>query len=346
MSLPRVAFVIPVHNVEAYLSACLDSVLDQTIKDIEVICVDDASTDKSCDILQEYVKRDSRVRVIRHLKNQGQSVARNNGLDAVKAPWVVFIDSDDIICRQLSERCLAALAPNTDVVFYDYKMFIDGESPNLHADPKGFNEADRGELLTRKAFPWTKFIKTDFLRCNKITYPPGLLMQDIPVHWRLVLEAGGVVALRDKLVMYRQRNTSVSYRTDWKRADGFIIYDMVRDYLRSKGQLNVWLSQLLVQEINMYADIYLSLANGNRLLLPRAHSEIMKRMTIDHWNMLVLGVGIPGEKRDLMLSLCRPVYAHRSARQILPSIRHHIRCFIRSAKQLLRYLYRSLTKHR
>ena len=98
--IPKVSVIIPVYNVEKYLRECLDSVVNQTLKEIEIILIDDGSTDNSLKICREYEEKDSRVRVYTQ-KNQGQSEARNNGLKHLKAPYVAFIDSDDYVHHSL-----------------------------------------------------------------------------------------------------------------------------------------------------------------------------------------------------------------------------------------------------
>ena len=94
--MPKISVIIPVYNVEKYLRECLDSLLNQTFKDIEIICVNDGSTDGSLNILNEYASKDSRFIIINQ-NNQGLSAARNNGLNVAKGDYVAFLDSDDYI---------------------------------------------------------------------------------------------------------------------------------------------------------------------------------------------------------------------------------------------------------
>ena len=93
---PKVSVIIPVYNVEDYLRQCLDSVINQTLKDIEIICVDDGSTDNSLQIFREYEQKDSRVKVLTQ-KNQYAGVARNTGMNIARGHYYVFLDSDDFL---------------------------------------------------------------------------------------------------------------------------------------------------------------------------------------------------------------------------------------------------------
>ena len=104
--MPKVSVVIPVYNVEKYLGECLDSVLRQTLKDLEIICVDDGSTDGSAAILRKYAEADPRIRLISQA-NAGLSAARNAGMDAATGKYIYFLDSDDYISGDAMEKCLS-----------------------------------------------------------------------------------------------------------------------------------------------------------------------------------------------------------------------------------------------
>ena len=97
MSEPKISIIIPVYNVEKYLAECLDSCMNQALEDIEIICVDDCSTDNSYKILEEYQQKDSRIKIFRHEKNKKQGAARNKGLEIATGEYVWFVDSDDYI---------------------------------------------------------------------------------------------------------------------------------------------------------------------------------------------------------------------------------------------------------
>ena len=93
--MPKVSVIIPVYNTEKYLKKCLDSVCNQTLSDIEIICIDDCSTDNSLNILKEYTLKDNRIKLIEFKENKGAAVARNTGIDEAKGEYIGFIDSDD-----------------------------------------------------------------------------------------------------------------------------------------------------------------------------------------------------------------------------------------------------------
>ena len=112
----KISIIIPVYNVEEYLPKCLDSVINQTLKDIEIICINDCSTDNSLEILENYVKKDSRIIVLNQEKNQGQGAARNRGLQIASGEYVGFVDSDDWVENDYFEKLYnAAIKYNADI---------------------------------------------------------------------------------------------------------------------------------------------------------------------------------------------------------------------------------------
>ena len=117
--MPQISIIIPVFNAEKYLARCLDSVLNQTLKDVEIILVNDGSIDNSAVICDEYAQRDNRIKVI-HQKNQGVSVARNNALSIANGDYIGFVDSDDYIHPQMFEKLLNTAATDlSDIVMCD-----------------------------------------------------------------------------------------------------------------------------------------------------------------------------------------------------------------------------------
>lgn len=121
---PTVSVIIPVYNVEAYLSQCMDSVLHQTLENIEIILVDDFSTDSSSALCDEYGKSDARVKVIHKKQNQGLGFARNTGIEYATGKWVCFIDSDDILALNTLKTCVEiGEKSGAEMVRYRFEFF-------------------------------------------------------------------------------------------------------------------------------------------------------------------------------------------------------------------------------
>jgi len=323
---PRISIVVPVFNVERHLGACLDSLRKQTLSAIEIICVEDASTDGSALLLDAAARQDARMVVLKHASNGGLSAARNTGLRAARSPWVLFVDSDDVVSSYLCERTLAAAIRNAaDAVFFGYAVFRDGQPSPSEPAAAAAVLADRTALLHRPAFAWTKFVRTDLMRTNRIEFPEGLCFEDIPVHWRLVIESKRPVLLDEPLVWYRQRTGSITYRTDWSFADGILTHDLTRDYLWNTGRWDQWKDIFLVQQLAIFAQIHAYYTLANPLLAARVNEELRTRMTPEHWNVLQQEKGLQRWKRDYLIACGRPAGVRASPKLLLPILRHRLR---------------------
>lgn len=176
---PKISVIIPCYNVEKYLRECLDSVVNQTLKDIEIICVNDGSTDGTQKILEEYAKKDSRIFVINQ-ENSGVSVARNNGIKQVHGKCVMFLDSDDYLDIRACEFAYEKIVENnSDICSFlcakmnnGVKQFIAGETEFF---TKYENKTIDTELIEHFLISaYCKLIKSDFLKKNKIFFPEGI----------------------------------------------------------------------------------------------------------------------------------------------------------------------------
>jgi|AGTN01.3.fsa_nt_gi Glycosyltransferases involved in cell wall biogenesis len=186
-----ISVIIPVYNAEKYLKKCLDSVLNQTFKDLEIIAVDDGSSDGSPAILDDYVKKDARVKVI-HKENSGVSETRNIGLSAVTGEFIAFLDSDDYIEREMYENLYKKIQEdNSDIVFCQIKRDCNGKiitlrEPNfkkLVDNPKdikyffyAYNADESKDVVTDVIFGsvWRSLFKTDIIRKFKLSFNPEL----------------------------------------------------------------------------------------------------------------------------------------------------------------------------
>ena len=172
--MPEVSIIIPVYNAASYLSECLDSVLAQTLQDLEIICINDGSTDDSLEILRQYQDKDSRIIVIDQ-PNAGVSAARNTGLDITTGRYIGFIDSDDTVEKEFFETLFnSAEAHGTDLVF---SIGLGGSA--IAAD-KRFTEQEIRELILPLYFKedgynaiWNKLYSAEVIRKSNVRFPVG-----------------------------------------------------------------------------------------------------------------------------------------------------------------------------
>lgn len=155
MSTPLITVIVPVYNTEKYLEECLDSIFNQTLRDIEVICVNDESSDNSRQILQSYHEKHNNMRIIDQ-PNSGVSIARNNALKLAKAPYIMFVDSDDAIDTRTCETAYKKMQEhNADVVMYSHSLVYNNAlhpRQEFGEQEKIFEEEECNNVLYRRFF--------------------------------------------------------------------------------------------------------------------------------------------------------------------------------------------------
>lgn len=218
------SIVIPVYNVEKYLSECVDSILAQTFGDFELILVDDGAKDSSGQICDEYAKKDERVRVI-HKPNGGAADSRNVGTAHAQGEYLMFIDSDDYLDRNTAlEEIYEKAKCGTDIVCYKFKKYF--ESSGQFA-PCSFKIPDLSQyttiadklmaLVSHDAFycsPWSKVMKMSLIKDNGIEFEKGLLCEDQEWYYHIMLAAEGIDGIDKDYIVYRQTSNSTS--RSWK----------------------------------------------------------------------------------------------------------------------------------
>jgi len=232
---PLVSVIVPVYNVEQYLDECLNSIRQQTYKNIEIIVVEDCSTDNSLNTLTKHLE-DPRVKLIQHEKNSGLSAARNTGIDTAKGNYIIFIDSDDLVHLSLIELCVKyAIVYDADLITYNFKSFEDGVklSPQLDLpDVDNLKVLEQGEdYFNQQHFAWLKFIRTSLVKSKNLYFPIGLYYEDWPFHWELGLVANKKIHIPAELLLYRQRKTSITGSSGKKLLDLFKVHNLVLNLL-------------------------------------------------------------------------------------------------------------------
>ena len=156
---PKISVIIPVYNVEKYLRECLNSVINQTMEDIEIICVNDGSTDGSLDILKEYANNDNRLKIV-DKKNTGLGPSRNVGLDYISGEYVMFLDSDDMLRNNACEIAYEKIKEsNSDILSFGWHVFTDTDNPGYKKISKDYKLVDKNISFMNK--DWEKALKTD-----------------------------------------------------------------------------------------------------------------------------------------------------------------------------------------
>ena len=208
--MPRVSVIIPVYNVAPYLSRCLDSVVGQTLRDVEIICIDDCSTDGSAAILAEYAAHDSRIKVVPFEQNRGVSAARNAGLDVATGEWIGFVDSDDKIDLDFYEKLyVQASATDADI--------IKGRVQNICCNGRIMVWSDNEIIRKRKtrfAFVfglWSAIYRKTVIKNNGIRFLEGCIhSEDVLFLNEFILRSRGLTLVEDVSYYYCRRENSAN----------------------------------------------------------------------------------------------------------------------------------------
>lgn len=251
-----ISVIIPVYNVEEYLSACLESVTGQTYKNLEIIVIDDGSTDKSGIICDEYCSRDNRIKVI-HKKNGGLSDARNSGLKAAKGQYIGFVDSDDWIAPEMYEVLYRSCkAHGADISFARYKdVAMDASQDDViddsHESKKDSWQAVTSEqylesILTGKgeiASNWSvcvRLYKADVMKV--LRFEKGKCFEDVLYSTKVIMNTSKCIYVNRNLYYYRCRTTSITNTSVRSKFDRKIVTDLMDqenkaiDYLDKSGE--------------------------------------------------------------------------------------------------------------
>lgn len=207
---PLISIIVPVYNVECYLNQCLDSLIQQTYKNIEIICINDGSTDSSAEILSCYQSKDSRVKVIT-TSNHGQAHARNIGINLAKGKFITFVDSDDWLDNNALELCLTLLdCEKSDFICFGIEQIKNG----VHIPFKKYNKLECNRpvnaSLAIRLSPEVaaKLYNTSFIKRNKIYFPEGLIYEDATFYWACISFAKSTSLINHCLYNYRIRDDS------------------------------------------------------------------------------------------------------------------------------------------
>lgn len=233
---PLISVIVPVYNVEKYLEKCVDSIINQSYHNLEIILVDDGSTDNCPVLCDKYKKKDDRIIVI-HQKNGGLSAARNAGLDIAKGEYIGFIDSDDYISIDMYEKLLLAIKKcKADMGICNYirvnELGTFGKQSSITAGKTTGIQVLTHDLLNNFAswvIAWNKLYKRNLF--YKIRYPIGKLNEDSFIIHKLLYETNTIACINDICYFYLQRNNSImNLSPNIKKLDDTEAYFSRADY--------------------------------------------------------------------------------------------------------------------
>lgn len=242
-----VSVIIPVYNVENYLKACLQSVQKQNIEEIEIICVEDCSTDGSLEVLEACAQEDKRIVILKNKKNEGLSYSRNRGMLAARGSYLMFVDSDDLLAENaLIELCDYMSKHEVNAILFNMTTVLEGRAAREKLEnTEGQYTQDietgiynRGELLGAfskirdwKVEAFRYFWKREKLLQTGIQFYPGLIHEDNLFSFYAWMEVDKIAYLKREYYIYRKRDGSIMYSHSYRQVESlFIIFDEILHY--------------------------------------------------------------------------------------------------------------------
>lgn len=264
--MPRFSVIVPAYRVQAFLPACLESVLGQHWRDVEVIPVDDGSPDGCGEIIDGFARRDRRVRPVHLPANTGLGPARNAGIARATGDYLLFLDGDDTLTpgalQALADRLAATGDP--DVLVYDYARtsWSGTAARNQYAallaqhDPQVFRLADRPSLLRLLMVVWNKAYRRDFVTDRSLAFPPGFY-EDTPWTFPALATAERIAVLDRVCVHYRQRRQGGILRTTSRgHFDIFDQYDRIFAFIDARPELERWRPAMFRRMVDHLTTVY------------------------------------------------------------------------------------------
>jgi glycosyltransferase involved in cell wall biosynthesis len=229
----KVSVIVPVYNVAKYLPACIDSIVSQTLRDIEIICINDGSTDNCAKILEQYARRDSRILVITQA-NKGLSNARNTGIARAQGEYVGLVDSDDVVLPDFFEKLYtAAKKQDADIAVTNIRRFLFGRYKLKYSEENVYTGAQAKinvANIPRCNYVWNKIYRRSAL---KYCFTESIYYEDINWSIKVVYDANRLVTVPDTAYYYRKLSQSIMQkRSERKMEDRRLVWQELLDFAK------------------------------------------------------------------------------------------------------------------
>ena len=244
----KVSVIVPIYNACKYIRPALDSIISQTLAEIEIICVDDCGQDDSMQIVKNLAKEDSRIKIIKHRKNKGLGGARNSGLKKATGDYVFFVDSDD----WLEESCVQKVVnkfedTNLDTIWFKPSVYWEETQQVTDMSPMfpyyakckgGYEILNEKTLINYPLYSWNKAYNREFLLKNKLKWRENIYFEDVEFYFKTFIKSPEIYIINENLYNYRRRNDSIvgSSTRDYEKAKQlYFVTKEVYKYLKKEG---------------------------------------------------------------------------------------------------------------
>lgn len=273
----KISIIVPFHNVEKYISKCLTSLIYQSLEDIEIICINDASTDDSKNIVQHYVENDTRIILLNVDNVSGQSYARNIGINVASGEYIGFVDSDDWVELDMFEKMYnKAKSVDSDITMCQAQLYDDKEqtlytndyynlkSLEKYGDKVFTPEETKDEILNINVVLWNKIYKREFLQNISAKFQDGYIYEDLPFFFETYLKAQRINILWEASYYYRQnRQFSTMQNSDKKVYDRIPMVERTYNVLKQapffeekKAEIISWIIDDIFHRYTLLEDKY------------------------------------------------------------------------------------------
>ena len=289
--MPKVSVIVPIYNVEKYLEKCINSLLSQTLEDIQIILVNDGSKDNSGNIAKEYEKNNKNRVIYVEKENGGLSDARNYGLKYATGDFIAFLDSDDYIEKNAYEEMYnKAIEENVDYVECDFIW----EFPNKIRVDKQYPYKNKKEMLSFvRVVAWNKLIKRQLITDNNLEFPKGLRYEDVEFTYKLIPFVNKFAYVDKPFIHYVQREGSIANVQNERTAEIFTVLDNVIEFYKKNNIYEEYRDEL---EYN-YAR-YLLCSSLKRMCKIK-DKTIREKLLTESWERLNLN--FPNWKENVIL---------------------------------------------
>ena len=300
--MPKISVIIPIYNAEKYLKECFCSVLNQTEKDIEIICIDDGSTDRSKEIINEFKKRDGRIKTV-FQKNKGSGLARNEGIEISIGEYLAFLDADDYYPSPNTLETMYKKASRKNAQICGGALIFDlNGKTTVDNNPKSRFKKD--SFINYADYQWSygyyRFIfKSDFIKKNQIRFPNLLRYQDPPFLLEAMLKARSFYAISDKTYCHRLEYKENTFWNDERTNDlvkGILL--CIKKAKKAKAFIEISNQVKAINEEYLKV-IKHSLLNGNEELIERL-AEICFEIDYDEYKNNINNVDVDDSIKNII----------------------------------------------
>lgn len=235
---PLVSVVVPFYNVENYVEQCLRSIMNQTYKNLEIICVDDCGQDKSASIVKEISKEDSRIKIIKHKKNKGLGGARTTGLNKAEGEYLLFIDSDDWIESDCVDTIVEIMnKTGVDSAWFKAKYWLEDLQKDADLEfcsyfmnlNEGYININETNLSSFPLVTWNKAYRRDFLLKNNLNWREKIIFEDVEFYFKAFTKTSPVYLIDKYFYHYRQHSESIMSKNINKPESTSVVFKILKD---------------------------------------------------------------------------------------------------------------------